>query len=137
MRILSTLLLLCFLSACLAPIDVGPGLAKISQEFSESMRWQDYPSAAAYLQQDIRDAFLKQFREDEDLHVVDSRILSVDLHKNEGWADAEYVLEYYRLPSTRIKKWRWEQHWRLIKEKLTKPGVWLIENAPPAFPWNQ
>jgi hypothetical protein len=58
----------------------------------------------------------------------------VDLHKNEGWADAEYVLEYYRLPSTRIKKWCWEQRWRLIKEKMTKPGVWLIENIPPALP---
>lgn len=138
MRNLFILLLLCpLLTACLGTVDVGPGLDKISQGFSESMRWRDYPNAATYLQLDVRDAFLKQFKEDEDLHIVDSSILSIDMHPDEGWADAVYVMEYYRLPSSQVKKWRWEQRWRLIQEKLTKPGVWLIENEPPALPWRQ
>jgi hypothetical protein len=95
------------LSACLGPIDAGPGLPKTSQGFSESMRWQDFQGAALYLQPEVRDLFLERFKEDEDLHVVDSRILKVDLHASEGWAEAEYMMEYYRLPSSRVKKWRW------------------------------
>ncbi|MEA3544378.1 MAG: hypothetical protein U9R69_04050 [Thermodesulfobacteriota bacterium] len=137
MRHLFTLLLLCLLlTACLGSVDVGPGLDKISQGFSESMRWSDYPNAATYVLRDVRGAFLKQFTEDEKLHIVDSRILSVNLNQP-GVADVVYILEYYRLPSSRVKKWRWEQRWRLIQEKLTKPGVWLIENEPPALPWKQ
>ncbi|MCF6266104.1 MAG: hypothetical protein L3J57_06115 [Desulfuromusa sp.] len=138
MRNLFTLLLLCLLlNACLGTVDVGPGLAEISQGFSESMRWSDYPNAAAYVQPDARAAFLDKFQEDADLHVVDSHILSIDMYKHEGQADAVYEMEYYRLPSSRIKKWRWKQQWRLFQEKLTKPGVWLIENEPPALPWRE
>jgi len=138
MRNLFTLLLLCpLLTACLGGVDVGPGLDEISRGFSESMRWSDYPNAAAYVHPDARAAFIKQFKEDADLHVVESHILSIDMHKQEGWADAAYVMEYYHLPSSRIMKWRWEQRWRLIKEKMTKPGVWLIENEPPPLPWKK
>ena len=138
MRNLLSLLLLCpLLTACLGSVDIGPGLDKISQGFSESMRWRDYPTAADYVHLDVREAFLEQFTEDEDLHVVDSRILSIDMQQHGGRADAVYVMEYYRLPSSQIKKWRWEQQWRLIQEKLTKPGVWLIENEPPKLPWKQ
>ncbi|MCW8892319.1 MAG: hypothetical protein OQK50_03490 [Deltaproteobacteria bacterium] len=134
----SLLLLASFLlSACLGPVAGGPGLPKTSEGFSESMRWRDYQSAALYLQPEARSVFLEQFKPDEDLHVVDSRILKVDLHEKEGSAEAEYMLEYYRLPSTRIKKWYWTQRWTLIQEKMTKSGAWLIENAPPALPWNQ
>lgn len=125
------------LTACLGPMDAGPGLPQTSQGFSESMRWGDFQSAALYLQAEVRDVFLDQFHEDEDLHIVDSRILKVDLHENEGWAQADYVMEYYRLPSNQIKKWHWSQRWNLVQQKVTKPGVWLIENAPPKLPWNE
>ena len=138
MRNLFALLLLAsLLTACLGVIDLSPGLDKISQGFSEAMRWQDYPNAANYLQPAVRGAFLKQFEEDEDLHVVGSRILSINMHQGGLEADTVYLFEYYRLPSSRIKKWRWEQQWRLVQEKATKPGVWLIENEPPVLPWKQ
>jgi hypothetical protein len=137
MRKLLTLPLCLLLTACLGSVDVGPGLDKISRGFSESMRWSDYPNAAAYVHPDVREAFLQQFQEDADLHVVDSQILSVDIDQHKGRADAVYVMEYYRLPSGQIKKWRWEQQWRFTQEKMTKPGVWLIENVPPTLPWRR
>ncbi|SDZ74883.1 hypothetical protein SAMN05660420_00106 [Desulfuromusa kysingii] len=138
MRNLLLLLFICpFMGACLGSVDMGPGLDTVSQGFSESMRWSDYPGAAAYVHPDVRGAFLEQFKEDEDLHIVESGVISVVMDPSAGRADAVYVLEYYRLPSSRIKKWRWEQQWRLIQEKMTKPGVWLIENEPPMLPWNQ
>ncbi len=137
MRLLSVLLFCSLLTACLGPIDTGPGLVRTSQGFSESMRWQDYQGASRYLMPDVRDDFLKQFEKDEDLRIVGSEILNIDLHADEKWAQTEYALEYYRLPSTRIKKWYWTQRWQLIQEKMTKPGLWLVENAPPPLPWNQ
>ncbi len=138
MRNLLLLIPLCLLlSACLGTVDMGPGLDKISAGFSESMRWQDFPGAAVYVHPDVRAAFLDQFQKDEDLHIVESQILSIDMTGGKGQASAVYEMEYYRLPSSRIKKWQWQQQWRFVQEKMTKPGVWLIENEPPALPWKE
>jgi hypothetical protein len=116
---------------------MGPGLDKISFGFSESMRWQDFSGAAVYVHPDVRGFFLDQFQEDEDLHIVESQVLSIDMTVGKGQANAVYEMEYYRLPSSRIKKWQWQQQWRLVQEKMTKPGVWLIENEPPVLPWKE
>lgn len=124
-------------SACLGTINAGPGLPQTSSDFSESMRWSDFRTAAHYLQPHLREHFLQQFRDDADLHVVDSRILSVELNDFEDRAEAEYVMEYYRLPSSRVKKWSWQQQWVLIPGKMANPDVWLIENAPPELPWQE
>ncbi|MEE4254785.1 MAG: hypothetical protein V2I50_12160 [Desulfuromusa sp.] len=138
MRNLLLLILLCpLLSACLGTVDMGPGLDKISFGFSESMRWQDFSGAAVYVHPDVRGFFLDQFQEDEDLHIVESQVLSIDMTVGKGQANAVYEMEYYRLPSSRIKKWQWQQQWRLVQEKMTKPGVWLIENEPPVLPWKE
>lgn len=138
MRRLLLLIFFCpLLVSCLGTVDMGPGLGKISFGFSESMRWSDYPGAATYVHPDVREYFLEQFQEDEDFHVVESSISSVTMDVSGKQADVVYVLKYYRLPSTRIQKWRWEQQWQLIQEKVTKSGVWLIENEPPALPWKQ
>ncbi len=127
-------LLLFSLLACSGPIDVGPGLAKVSHQFSEAMRWRDYLGAAHFLQQDLRSTFLEQFQRDEDLYIVESRIININLNKADGTAEADYLLEYYRLPSSRVKKWRWLQQWQLCRGKITQPGIWQIINAPPPLP---
>ena len=133
-----SLLLLCLLlSACLGAVANSPGLPQTSANFSESMRWSDFRTAAEYLQPQLRENFLQQFREDADLHVVDSRMTRVELDESEDRADAEYVMEYYRLPSSRVKKWSWQQQWVLIPGKLAKPDIWLIDNPPPELPWQE
>ncbi|MDX2478891.1 MAG: hypothetical protein QNK24_00985 [Desulfuromusa sp.] len=139
MRNLLTLLVLCqFLTACagVGSVDTAPNMDKVTRGFSESMRWADYPTAATYVHVDVRHVFLEQFPEDDDLHIVESKTLSV-VPQNEERAAAVYEMEYYRLPSTRIKKWRWAQQWRFIQETETQPGGWFIENEPPKLPWDQ
>lgn len=136
-RYVFVLLLGFLLSACLGATDMGTPLPQTSDRFSESMRWSDYLTAGIYLKAEARELFLEQFVEDEDLHVVDSRVVKVDLNEVEGRADVVYQMDYYRLPSSSIKKWRWTQHWVYSREKMTKPGVWLIENGPPKLPWNE
>jgi len=126
-----------FLTACLGSSSAGSSPDKPSEGFSESMRWGDYPGAAAYVAPSVRAAFLEQFQEDDDLHVVDSSVTSIDVEQDVKQVDVFYVMEYYHLPSSQIKKWRWTQHWRLIKDKESKSEAWLIDNKPPPLPWRE
>jgi len=129
------LVFLPFICSCIGPADTGPGLGESGQGFSEAMRWHDFAGATLLLSPEIRGEFLTRFPLDnDDLKVVGSRIESVEVGSDKNSADAVYVLEYYQLPSSRVNKWRWLQHWQKFQEKLTKPGVWLITNAPPSFP---
>jgi len=125
------------LTSCLELSDVGAPLPVTSSGFSESMRWGDYQTAGTYMQAPARELFFAQFVEDEDLHIVDSQAVKIDLHEQGGWAEVVYQLDYYRLPSSAINKWRWAQRWVYVREKATKSGVWLIENGPPSLPWNE
>lgn len=131
------LFLLPFLTACLGPPAAGPTPDEPSEGFSESMRWSDFPGAAAYMSPSVRSAFLEQFQEDDDLHVVDSSVTSIDAGPEQEQVDVLYVMEYYHLPSSQIKKWRWTQHWRLIRNEKAKSEAWLIDNEPPPLPWKK
>ena len=122
------------LSACVGAMDQGPGLERVTRGFSEAMRWQDFPGAARFLESSLQDAFLQQFAGNSDLHVVESSFRTLEVEQQGGSARAEYLLKYYLLPSNRIRTWRWRQEWQLTREKLTKPGIWMIVRPPPAFP---
>lgn len=132
------LLMLCslLLGACAGVLDGSAELPKTGDAFSESMRWKDFQTASLYLQPEAKAEFLEQFVEDDDLHIVSSRIVRAGPIQD-GRAEVEYQMEYYRLPSGSLKKWRWVQQWSLEREKLTKSGAWLIENSPPPLPWNK
>ncbi len=131
------LFVLPFLTACLGSSAAGTTPDKPSEGFSESMRWGDYSGAADYVAPSVRDAFLEQFQEDDDLHVVDSSVSKIDVGKDPNRVVAYYVMEYYHLPSSQIKKWRWKQQWRLIVDEESKDEVWLIDNKPPTLPWRK
>jgi len=136
-NIFTLLLLALLLTACLSSLQLAPKQDKVSEGFSEAMRWSDFQGAAAYVNLRVRGAFMEQFQEDDDLHIVDSSILSIDLGEDKERVDSAYVMEYYRLPSSKIKKWRWQQQWRLIKGKDSDSGTWLIDNEPPPLPWRE
>ena len=131
------LLLTPLLAACAGSTSGGATPDKPSEGFSESMRWADFSGAAAFVAPEVRDAFLEQFQEDDDLHIVDSSVSSVGVGQDPKQVEVLYVMEYYRLPSSRIKKWRWKQQWRLIKDEASKSEIWLIDNKPPPLPWRE
>jgi hypothetical protein len=129
------LALLPLLGACVGLVDQGPGVDESTYHFTEAMRWRDYAAAARFVEPQAQPEFSACFpRDDEDLRIVESRLETLNVKEDQQSAEADYVLEYYRLPSSRVKKWRWTQHWRLRREKPDKPGVWLIVNAPPPLP---
>jgi len=125
--------LLLLLSACALPGNFGPDLDKSSSNFSEAMRWRDYVGAAYFLEVAARDSFLQQFQ-DDNLFIVDSRITAITVDESMASASADYLLEYYLLPSNQIKKWHWRQQWQLPEKNTDSDSFWRIVNAPPAFP---
>ena len=125
-------LLIC-LAACSMPGSVGPDLQTSSAKFCEAMRWRDTLGAANFLEGAARETFLAQF-DDDNLHVVDSQVVAVLFDESAEGATVDYQLEYYLLPSSRIKKWRWQQRWQLASNKAAKISLWMIQNPPPAFP---
>ncbi len=131
------LLLTPFLFSCAGSTSAGAKPDKPSEGFSEAMRWRDYSGAAAFVAPEVRAAFLEQFPEDDDLHVVDSSVSTIGPGQDPEEVDVIYVMEYYHLPSSQIKKWRWTQHWRLIKNETDKSEAWLINNKPPVLPWRE
>lgn len=134
MRRLFLLILLVFLAACSGPLETGPGLTDLSSNFSEAMRWKDYIGAANHLQPDLRKEFLDHFQKDEDLQAVGSKIVSVELDPSIEKALVDYQLEYYRLPSMKVKKWLWQQQWQRQEQKGLKAGIWRIVELPASLP---
>lgn len=121
---------------CFKTPQFGPELPEVTDEFCEAMRWKDFTTAAGYMTTEVRDDFTRKFTEDKDLYVVGSKIRHVTMHVEENWAEADYVLEYYRLPSSRIKEWHWSQHWRLTENgEIAKAGGWKISETAPPVPW--
>ncbi|HMB16705.1 MAG TPA: hypothetical protein VKN62_10350 [Pelovirga sp.] len=112
-------------------------LPQITERFTESMRWKDWYGAAKFVKAEQRPAFFEQFKEDPDLFVVDSRIQNIHPGADEGTAEVVYQLEYYRLPSSRIERWTWEQQWQKQPSRFAAETVWLISEPPPLLPWNR
>lgn len=135
MRLVVPLLgVLFFVVACAGSFDPGQEMPAFGDQFSEAMRWQDYLGAANFMHADVRQAFLDQFQQEEDLRVVESRIVSIDLSAETGSAKADYRLEFYRLPSMRVQKWQWSQEWQPQQQKALKSAVWQIVAPPPPLP---
>lgn len=129
------LAILLFLPACAGTsLDSGPSLADLGDRFSDAMRWKDFNGAGSHLWEESRSVFFEQFYEDDDLYIVDSKIAGIKLDVEAEAAVLDYRLEYYRLPSMRVKKWRWEQEWKQSLGEDQNSGLWLIQNAPPPFP---
>jgi hypothetical protein len=125
----------CFLlTGCANKVDLGPGYEVLSKHFLQAMRWQDFQGAAVHLQDGERRKLLASFDGSEDLHIVDAEYKYSRPNKKMGTAESELILEYYLLPSTRVKEWVWKMDWVLIPVDTKQRGTWQIQGAPPAFP---
>lgn len=138
-RLLLLLIVACLLLSGCAALTGGEtaNLPKLTEGFSEAMRWKDWYGAATFVEAEQRPAFLAQFKEDPDLFVVDSQIQNIQPGATEGVAEVVYQLEYYRLPSSRIERWTWIQQWQKQPGHFAVEAVWLINKPPPLLPWNR
>jgi hypothetical protein len=129
----SLLALLALLAGCAPPTGTAEELAPAGRDFLQRLRWKDYQGASAYLLPEHRQQFLGSFSAEELLHITDVQLEGVE-NAAAGQAVTWAVLEYYRLPSLSVRKFRLQLDWVYIGGKRLQPGSWLLSTPFPDIP---
>jgi hypothetical protein len=124
------LIILCavMLSGCSMAVRPGDSFVAARDDFVERLRWGDYQGVGRYLEEKGRIAFLEQFSGVEDLRFVQVDPVSAELTDENRRAVSWTMLEYYRLPSVVVKKYRLRQEWAF------RDGAWRIVSPFPVLP---
>jgi hypothetical protein len=133
-RIYALLLLVFLLSSCGLAIQPGHTLHDAQDDFVQRLRWQDCNGAARYLAPEVQSAFLESCQADDDLRFVLAEPESVELSDDQRQADTVTLLEYYRLPSVVVKKYRLRQQWSYRQGTGMKQGAWQVTSPFPKLP---
>ncbi len=116
------------LVGCSMAMRPGDSFVKARDDFAERLRWGDYQGAGRYLEEEMRIAFLERFFEMEDLRFVQVDPISAELTDENRRAVSWIALEYYRLPSVVVQKYRLRQEWTFSE------GAWRIVSPFPELP---
>ncbi len=133
-RVFSMLLVVVLLSSCGWAARPGETLLDARDDFTQRLRWQDCNGAGRYLAPEQQEAFLENCQVDEDLRFVNVEAQSVELSDDKRQADTVTLLEYYRLPSVVVKKYRLKQEWVYQQGEGMKQGVWKVVSPFPELP---
>lgn len=107
---------------------------QVGNDFVQRLRWRDYSGAANHVEETRRSAFLAWAGRLEALQLVDGRLESFVLKDNDQRAEAVAVLDYYRLPSARVRSWQLLQQWEYQGAGKLTPGTWQLISAFPDPP---
>jgi hypothetical protein len=133
-RVYAMLLMVVLLSSCSWAVRPGETLLDARDDFTQRLRWQDCNGAGRYLAPEQKEAFLLNCQVDEDLRFVNVEAQSVELSDDKRQADTVTLLEYYRLPSVVVKKYRLNQEWVYQQGEGMKQGVWQVVTPFPELP---
>ncbi len=133
-RVFSMLLMVVLLSSCSLAVRPEKTMLDARDDFAQRLRWQDCNGAGRYLMPEQREAYLESCQADEDLHFVGVEAQSVNLSDDKTQADTVILLEYYRLPSMVVKKYRLKQEWVYQLGEGMKQGVWKVVSPFPELP---
>jgi hypothetical protein len=128
------MLLVVLLSSCGWAVRPGETLLDAQNDFAQRLRWQDCSGAGRYLAPESQSAFIESCQAGEDLRFVSVEPQSVDLSDDQRQADTVTLLEYYRLPSVVVKKYRLRQQWSYRQGEGMKQGVWQVVSPFPEMP---
>lgn len=126
MKKLYLLLLVVGLVACTPPLQKKPSatFGENQQEFALRLVWKDYPSAASFMDSELKSDFMDKFPERGDIRVLEIRPRGMEFENPEedravSWLD----VDYYRLPSNTLKtlKVRLEWEYRGKEWKIVSP----------------
>lgn len=100
------------------------------QDFTQRLRWLDINGASDYFEKEPGKRFREMFDEVDDLHIVDVRVIRVDMtHPDSATVNFEY--QYYELPSVTVQTRKVEQEWILHNESGRGTGEWKIASNFP------
>jgi hypothetical protein len=127
------LALLMLLASCAPPSGTTEELTPAGRDFLQRLRWKDYQGAAAYLLPEHRQAFLGHFAVQDQLYITEVQLEQVE-SSAPGQGVTWGVLEYYRLPSVSVRKFRFQLDWTYVGGGRLQVGSWLISTPFPAIP---
>jgi hypothetical protein len=128
-----TIIVLMLLAGCAPPTGTTDELEPAARDFLHRLRWKDYQGAAGYLLPEHRREFLSSFAEQENLYITDVQLEQVE-NSAPGQALTSGVLEYYRLPSLSVRKFRIQLEWTYVGGGRLRAGSWLISTSLPIIP---
>ncbi len=106
------LLTLVLLAACAPPKMAPQAQFEITRrDFAERLRWGDFAGAARHLAPPQREDFQRRFADSPDLHITDVRLESAEAGDGGRQVVTWSTIEYYLLPSTTVKTFRFRQEW--------------------------
>ena len=124
--------LLLFLPACRYLATSPDEFAKISRDYNNMLRWQEFDRAnVAYVEQALRGEFQKKIAATRDVKVVDYRVLSLECNAEKGEAEVKVEVDYYLLPAMRLKTVLDQQKW-VYREGPGENG-WRLVTVLPDF----
>lgn len=131
-RRLPALFLLVLLAAC-RTLAVSPTeFERISRDYNAMLRWQESAMAAStYVDKSVRPAYEVKVAAAAGVKVVDYRVVSWECDSEKGEAKVKVELDYYILPSTRVKTVTDEQKW-VYREEPGESG-WRLTTLLPEF----
>ena len=131
-RLILLLTLTLSVSACSVLFPIKDEFERNSKEYGQMLRWQEFEKAAGiYVDPPLRDAYRKRIEAARDVKVVDYRVTSVDCDPEKRTAEVRMELDYYLIPSARVKTVADTQKWRYIEEPGRKG--WRLESLLPEF----
>lgn len=136
MRIGAALLLLTAVLAgaagCRTNALVAEQLDRSTRDYNQMLRWREFENACAtFAEKGIREECLKRVKDDRDVAITDYRIRSREVDIEKGAATLSVEIDYYRLPSNRVKTVEYRQKW--VYEGDSSSGTWRVKNLFPAF----
>lgn len=114
-----------------SPVSEWP---RVGDDFVHRLRWRDYTGAGAYVDESQRSNFLAWTTALEALQPVDGGLESFVFTEQGRRAEAVAFLDYYRLPSARIERWRMVQRWEYQGGGRFTPGNWRLVAPLPELP---
>ena len=131
------ILLLFIASGCqtVQKVDQKTKFDAALRDYMQSLRWQDFYGAAAFMVEENRAAFLEDVTGNEALNITDLTLLNLEPTNNPDEYQTLIRLEYFMLPSTTVKKKEIHQTWILVLDPSSvKPKGWQIATPFPEFP---
>ena len=127
------LLITLLAGGCSSKPSPATSLVKVSKQFSERLRWQDFNTAAAFVNADEREDFLANWKENKDLHVVGTHIDTIEMVDAET-AEVTMTVDYYILPSATVKQIETRQEWKYREGERFELGSWEMVSGMPMLP---
>lgn len=125
-------LLAVLLAGCRNPYLVAQRFEDSSRKYGQMVRWHEYEKACdTFAAPSIREDCLMRARAAEGVSMADYRVKGTEVDREKGTATVRAEIDYYVLPSARLKTIEDVQQW--CYEPVEGSEGWRIVTPLPAF----